>query len=244
MTERVRRPALAVALIALAAAGLSTEPLAAETKHDRADSHEDHGGKVDQQASLTVDAKSDDQSKALDGLDQPGAKDSKEASNDNRASHDDAGGHDKGLSSDHAPAHEVSELSQGTDAPAQSGPQTSSPVVAPTVAMPSAEQLAAATGKLVADGKGEGVASDVKGDVGQVLADALHGGGGKDLDALINAVAGHDKGGQNAHDALASHGPGDVSNGDIAVLAGFHAMQGPDMMTQMTMHQDAAPAHA
>jgi hypothetical protein len=231
---------------ALAAAGLSTEPLAAETRHDRADSHEDHGAKVDQQASLTVESKSEDNSKSVDVLDQPVAKGSKDAANDGGPSHDDAAAH-KGVSNEDAPAPSVSELSQGTDAPTQGDAHPSAPTLAPTVAMPSAEQLAAATGELVADAKGEGVAGDDAGakDVGKVLADALHGGGhGKDLDALINAVSGHDKGAQNAHEALASHGSGDVSNGDIAVLAGYHAMQGPDMMTQMTMHQDAAPAHA
>ena len=148
--------------------------------------------------------------------------------------HDTAAAEDKGVSNEDAPAPAVSELSQGTDAPTQSEAQTSQPMMADAVAMPSAEQLEAA--------KGEGKSAE--GDdgklVGKVLADALNGGEhGKDLDALINAVSGQD----NGHDALASHGGSAVSNGDMGVLAGLAAAHSDDIMTQMTMHQDAAPAN-
>ena len=108
--------------------------------------------------------------------------------------------------------------------------------MADSVAMPSAEQLEAAKGG------GKSVEGDDGKHVGKVLADALNGGEhGKDLDALINAVSGQD---DNGHDALASHGGSAVSNGDMSALAGLAAAHSDDIMTQMTMHQDAAPANA
>ena len=109
--------------------------------------------------------------------------------------------------------------------------------MADAVAMISAEQLEAAS----KDGGKSVEGKDAKPDVGKVLADALNGGeNGKDLDALINAVSGQD----NAHDGLASHGGNAVSNGDMSVFAGLAAAHTDDIMTQLTMHQDAAPAQA
>jgi len=227
---------------ALAAAGLATEPLAAESTHDRTSSRDEQGGTLDDQSALRVDSKPEEHTRSVDGLDKAAAKDSKDAAEDLRPAHEDAGAQDKGVATENAPTHAVSELSAGTDAPSQSDAQAPATAMAQAVAMPSAEQLAAA-GK-GGDSKSVG-GDDAKGDdVGKVLADALHGGDGKDLDALINAVSGQDNGAHNAHDALATHGSGHVSNGDMAALAGFSGLHSPDIMTQVTMHQDAAPAHA
>jgi hypothetical protein len=83
--------------------------------------------------------------------------------------------------------------------------------------------------------------------VGQVLADALHGGDSSSIDSLINSLPTQSGGGDHgtsALEALASHGAAAVSNGDMGIFAGFSAVHGMSMMEHMVMHQDAAPAHA
>jgi hypothetical protein len=220
---------------ALAAAGLATEPLAASPKDHKADSHEDRGGKSHETSSLTADESSGAQPNSGNLLDDSAAKGSAEATNEAGQPHDPAAVEDKGVANENGPAPAVSELSQGTDAPTQSEPQTSQPMMADAVAMPSVEQLEAASKN------GKSVEGDDGKQVGKVIADALNGGeNGKDLDALINAVTGQ----MNAEDSLASHGGNAVSNGDMGAFAGLAAAHSDDIMTQMTMHQDAAPAAA
>lgn len=223
---------------ALAAAGLATEPLAARARdHDRGGSEEDRGAGANDEASPTVDARIDSNSQSGDLLAASAANEADSDLSEASSSNQEAAAEDKGVSNENAPPPAVSELSQGTDAPTQSEAQTSQPVMADAVAMISAEQLEAASkeGGKSAEGK------DAKPDVGKVLADALNGGeNGKDLDALINAVSGQD----NAHNGLASHGGNAVSNGDMSVFAGLAAAHSDDIMTQLTMHQDAAPAQA
>jgi hypothetical protein len=117
------------------------------------------------------------------------------------------------------------------------------PMTANAVFMPSAQQL---MGMMNADG----ISGQHNQVVGQVLADALHGGGtstlpGGNLDALINSLPSHSGDSGNAMLAnVASHVGTDVSYGDMGgfgSLAAAHAML---TMEHMVMNQDAAPAHA
>jgi hypothetical protein len=128
-------------------------------------------------------------------------------------------------------------------------------LTAPAIVMPAA--IAQAGGKDVGAASGvEGKSAPVATDgaqhnqvVGKVLADALQGGEshghGKSLDALIDGLPGHGgHHGDAALDALASHGPAAVSNGDTAVFAAFTAGHGfVQTMDQLQMHADAPPAH-
>jgi hypothetical protein len=125
-------------------------------------------------------------------------------------------------------------LPQGTDSPAADQAPAASATAA-AVAMPSAADLAGH-----AAGGGEGAAHNAV--VGQVLADALQGGSGGSLDALINALPGN---GGSALSVLASHDAGGVSNADMGGLASFSAMHLGFMMGHgMMVHQDAVQPHA
>jgi hypothetical protein len=103
--------------------------------------------------------------------------------------------------------------------------------------MPSAQQLAAASNDSVGGAQHNQV-------VGQVLAEALHGGaGGATIDSVLASLPGH--GGANAAlEALASHAAAAVPNGDSGVFAGFTAANTMGHMEALAMHADALPAHA
>jgi hypothetical protein len=113
------------------------------------------------------------------------------------------------------------------------------PVTAATIAMPSAQQLAAATAAH-AQPDATGTAGVQHNEVvGKVLADSLHGGEGHgpNIDALINAHGGHAEPLTLAQ-ALANH-PAPLHFGHV----GFTTMFGGHHMEMM--HHDAAPpAHA
>ena len=128
------------------------------------------------------------------------------------------------------------QLLQGTDSPIMHASfGGAGAVTAAGISMPGADMLLA--GGLMnvvpsADGQHNAV-------VGQVLVDALNGGGtGPNIETLVNAIS---IGQHSVIDALASHGDVFVPNGDMGIFAGF---TGPlEMhMEQMVMHVDAAPA--
>jgi hypothetical protein len=124
------------------------------------------------------------------------------------------------------------ELLQGTAAPTHDAPAAASAAAA-AVVMPAAAQLAGA------DGAQHGQI------LGQVLADALHGGGsGPTIDSVLAALPGHGDGHAAALEALASTAGAAVSNGDTAAFAGFSMAAAHFTMEQMVVHADAAPAHA
>jgi lysophospholipase L1-like esterase len=111
-------------------------------------------------------------------------------------------------------------------------------VTAAAISMPDAGQLLA--GGL--SNAAPSIDAQHNGVVGQVLADALHGGGdGPNVEMLINAISTGGDQAQAVADALASHAAGSVPNGDMGAFAGF---TGPhDMpMDLFVMHVDAAPA--
>jgi hypothetical protein len=106
--------------------------------------------------------------------------------------------------------------------------------------MPSAQQLVAAMG-----GHGQpqtSVAGVEHSQVSQVLADALHGGGGHDpnIDALLNGPASHAT--HDVIEALASHSGSAVPFSNSSVAAAFHGSHNMFSMNGMA-HHDAAPHH-
>jgi hypothetical protein len=125
------------------------------------------------------------------------------------------------------------ELLQGTDAPVHNEVVAQTPMAAAAVGMPAPTVAAAAAHSGPVQG------NEV---VAQVLADALHGGGGGTIEALVNSLPNH--GGAPATEALASLAANGVSNGDTGVLAGFQGVHLALTMESMVVHQDAAPAHA
>jgi hypothetical protein len=82
--------------------------------------------------------------------------------------------------------------------------------------MPAASQLAAA--------HGGAVAGQHNGALGQVLAEALHGGGNSStIDHVLSSLPSHAGGGNPALEALASHNAMGVPMGDSHAFAGFTA---------------------
>lgn len=139
-------------------------------------------------------------------------------------------------SNDHHQQNAPAALLQGTSAPAHGHEGGHAAVIAAAVAMPSAEQLAAVTGK-----GGDAQHNEV---VGKVLADALQGGEGHgpNLEALINSLPGHGHGPALA--ALASHADGHVPHGHTAFAGVFSTGHNMLTMDHMAAHHDAPPPHA
>ena len=143
----------------------------------------------------------------------------------------------------HAPT--VSELLHGTAPVAHAPTANPGPVMAPAVAMPSAQQLAAAA---AAHGPQQSPASVAGPDaqhnqvVSKVLADALHGGEGHgpNIDQLVDSLSGHHGGGSSAIAALASHGGAGVSVGDMSFQMAFGS---PHVVPMEEAMHVAAPAH-
>jgi hypothetical protein len=137
----------------------------------------------------------------------------------------------------------VSALAHNAEASDQVADQSA--MTAASITMPSAQQLVAANLVAPAPSPANSGAAHVEGHVvGQVLADALHGGGGHsaNLDAIINSLPTHGSHG-GALEALASHGDAAVSFGHTGVFAGFSPNAMP-VMEQFVMHQDAIQAHS
>jgi hypothetical protein len=133
----------------------------------------------------------------------------------------------------HDPAS--SQLLHGTSAPVHAEP-AASPVTAAAIAMPSASQLAAA--------HGGAVAGQHNGALGQILAEALHGGGNSStIDHVLSSLPSHSGGGNPALEALASHNAAGVPMGDSHAFAGFSAGHAFSMEAAM-VHVDAVQPHA
>ncbi|HEV8407196.1 MAG TPA: hypothetical protein VGQ34_04605, partial [Sphingomicrobium sp.] len=139
----------------------------------------------------------------------------------------------------HAETHSaaLTSLLNGT-APGAHGPVAhATPIMASGVAMPSAQQLAAA---LAGHGPAQGADHQV---VSQVLTDALHGGEGHhgpSIDTLLNGPASHAT--HDVIEALASHAGSAVSFGHMGLAGGFHGTHNMFSMNGMA-HHDAAPHH-
>jgi len=146
-------------------------------------------------------------------------------------------GHDNG-------GHQaVTQLLHGTEGPAMHhGP---APVTAASIAIPSAQMLAAHMGVGKGGAEAQNV-TDVQSNavVGKVLADSLAGGHGHgpNIDTLLHNAGAHGHGNaQDALAALASHDAAGVSNGHSSVFAGFHGA--PLVEHIMAIHQDAPVQH-
>jgi hypothetical protein len=149
--------------------------------------------------------------------------------------------------SGHGAANAPTALPQGTDMPAHSDSSAAQTVAAATVAMPSAEQIAATAGAAA------GVSGDAHSQVdnaaqhnqvvGKVIADSLAGGGGHEsaIDAILNSLPSHD-GAHAALDALATHGAANVPAWDAGGMAAFAVAHPVFSMEPMMLHPDAAPA--
>jgi len=135
----------------------------------------------------------------------------------------------------HGPA--MTELLQAASAISHSAAASSTAVTAASVAMPSAQQLAAA-------GHGaqhqQGAVHEQV--VSKVLADSLNGGEGHgpNIDAMLASLPGHGAA-TDALEALASHGAAAVPFGHMGMAAGFGGMH--SMLSLEIMHHAAAPAH-
>jgi Ca2+-binding RTX toxin-like protein len=226
----------AVLAAALAAAGMAAQPAAASTgtTQSSSSSSQPTAAPAHNQA---LDPIADDGSSvsAVSSQTQQPTANSQAPANESSTSHgsDTGDSHSAAETAPSTPA--PAELLQGTDSPADAAPASTSATAA-TVVMPSAAELMAAA---PGGGAGEGGAQH-NAVIGQVLADALHGGSGGSLDALINSLPGN---GESALSVLASHGGGDVSNADTGVFAAFTAGHFGFTIEHM-VHQDAVQPHA
>jgi hypothetical protein len=128
----------------------------------------------------------------------------------------------------------ASQLPAGNDVPVASQAADASSFATGDVAMPSLEALMATVGQQGANAQGAG-------DVAQVLADALAGGGGADIDGLLASLPGS---GGNAVDALATHAMASVSAWDMGAFGGFTAVHQAFTMEALVLHQDAVVQQA
>ena len=228
---------------AVAAAGVASMPAAA---HDVA-ARGGQGVELEaaslgnQHVARGIDAADPGQS-ALLGEAQASASVSAQASSSASAAGEEHGPSDAnaltGAADDSGPA--VSQLSEGTDAPAQADPAPAA--AAQTVAMPSAEMLEAAADSAV----DPAAASDAQAaEVARVLAEALHGGGqdGADIDTLLASLPGNGEGALAAIQSLASHAHAGVPGWDMAALGTMHN-QPIFSMDMVAMHQDAGVQQA
>ncbi|MEO8547483.1 MAG: VCBS domain-containing protein, partial [Sphingomicrobium sp.] len=139
--------------------------------------------------------------------------------------------------SDDAAHSGPAQLLAATEAPAQ---PEQSPMTAAGVMMPSVQQ-AQALDLSNAPGSDAHQSNEV---VSKVLADALHGGGdGHDLDALLNALSGHDGSAANpALDALSSHASAAAAAWGAADFGGFGGQALAFHEAIMVVHPDAVQA--
>ncbi len=88
---------------------------------------------------------------------------------------------------------------------------------------------------------GQGGGAQQTGAVAQVLADALAGGGGPDIDSLLANLPGN---GGIGVEGLASHGLAAVSAWDMGAFGGFTPMHQAFTMEALVLHQDGAVQQA
>jgi len=129
-----------------------------------------------------------------------------------------------------------SQVQHGTSVPVHAEPAASS-VTAASIVMPAAQQLAAA-----AHGGATGQHNPA---LGQVLAEALQGGGNSStIDHVLSQLPSHAGGGNPALEALASHNAAGVSMGDSHAFAGFTTGHVALSMEAVMVHIDAVQPHA
>jgi hypothetical protein len=116
-------------------------------------------------------------------------------------------------------------------------------MTAAAVAMPSAEMVAAleAAASHLAAPAGASVANTQE--VGRILADALQGGDGPDIGALLAAASGGPGAKAAMLDALASLQSSGVPDGHNGHMAAFTIGHGVLSMDTQAFHHDAQPAH-
>jgi hypothetical protein len=117
-------------------------------------------------------------------------------------------------------------LLQSSETPAHNQVTDVSPVAAAAVAMPSAAQLAG-------NGTGPGEAAQHNAVVGNVLADALHGGESNGIDALLASLPAQHGGGMSAIEAFAGHAEG------LLATMNFGSGQAMDSLHMLALHVDA-----
>ncbi|HEX6072762.1 MAG TPA: DUF5801 repeats-in-toxin domain-containing protein [Sphingomicrobium sp.] len=231
---------------AVAAAGLAAaEPLAAQGASDQSSSGDnalDTGAQHTQAfAPVALDAASNSSTSDLLGHSEASHASAPPESSTSQADDNSSAPAALDSAGDHSDGATPAELPAGTDVPANDGGDAPAALTAAGIVMPDA-------GLLIAADQAASVGAPQHNQVvGQVLADALHGGDSSTIDSLINSLPTQSGGGDHgtsALEALASHGAAAVSNGDMGIFAGFSAMHGMNMMEHMVMHQDAAPAHA
>ena len=117
-----------------------------------------------------------------------------------------------------APAAQVTEFLRGTDIPAQADVQAHAALVAQGVAMPAADIAAAP-------------AANANGEVARVVAEALSGGGGNPIDALLDALPG------NAHAAVAAA----IGGWEAGHMTAFVSAHAGFSVEALAIHVDAPP---
>jgi hypothetical protein len=128
------------------------------------------------------------------------------------------------------------ELLQGTEMEASEAAQST--LTSAGVGMPSAEMIKAAEASDDLEGEAK-----TTGEVDRVIADALEGGADNgNIDAVIDALANQDGGGNAAIEALASPVDADVSAWHTPGLGGFTGAKGSLTMETMELHPDAVQA--
>jgi hypothetical protein len=234
---------------AVAAAGLMSEQAAAAdtshgTGHEIAATH-DSLVTVDTADQLQLASTDDSNVQSISGETKVALSDTQQPQD---SSHQPADTQSLSLdNSGHGASNAPTALPQGTDMPAHSDSSAAQTVAAATVAMPSAEQIAATAGAAA------GVSGDAHSQVdnaaqhnqvvGKVIADSLAGGGGHEsaIDAILNSLPSHD-GAHAALDALATHGAANVPAWDAGGMAAFAVAHPVFSMEPMMLHPDAAPA--
>jgi len=220
---------------AVAAAGVGGKAAAQDAKaHKQADDAE--AGVVSAVASAeqgSVAGGSEAPGSALTGETQEAAGDAsnKAAKSADNAGDEPAGGHSLTAANDSDPVTQPVQLLEATEMSAGQGAES---IVAPTVSMPSAEALIAASLK-----GGESEGSKENAVVGKVLLDALEGGGTEQsVDALLEALPAPANGENAAAEALASQPVAAVPAWDTGHIGQF-TNAANFTMEAMALHHDA-----
>ena len=220
-----------VLLGAIAAAGLATDSAAVSHNAPLASNHELLDGGSSSDPTPVIQGPSVDENGPSPALIEPGESHSNQQDSPSPAHH-----------AADAPAHivadphtnlmqSVTELLEGSE-PVAAAPAQST-FTGGAVGMPAAPNIQAAP---------EGGAKS-GGEVARVLADALTGDGrGPNIDALLAAATGEERGGHAAAEALASHAGAVVSAWDTGGFGGFPPVATMMMADHGVLHPDAVHA--
>ena len=227
---------------AIAAAGLASEPLAAQP-HFSADAMHVEAGATYAQAFAPVALESvstEASSRVSELLSAHSETQFQQVTNESRQPVSTADSHLQ-LDSHSGPAA-MTALVQATEAPTHGDFNAVSAIAGTEVAMPSAQQMAAFAN---IGGSAQGI--DVQGTahnqvVGKIIADSLAGGGGAHsaIDAVLNNLPSHN-GANPAIDALATQVSANVPAWHAAAATGFGGAETVFSMETMMLHHDAVP---